>query len=420
MPNTNPPSERRRLPRWAKALIISFLVVANVLALAAIWAIRTGEDALATAETDPDVAAVLDQPSGDALTFLVVGSDSREGLDDLTNFGAVGGARGDVIMLVRVDASDSTAQMLSIPRDLWVDIPGRGQNRINASYAFGGSSLLVETVQQSLGVPVNHYIEIDFLGFAALIDEIGGVEIAFPYAARDLKSGLDVQAGSQTLDGDTALAYARSRQYQELQNGSWVSVDANDLGRTTRQQEVVRAMIAKLKSPASVTEAGSIASALAEHMTIDSALASASVASLAWDFKGVLTGGISGVTLPAKGASIDGKSVVVADEPAASEVLSAFNQGANLGDEIIRVQVLNGNGIRGSAGRMAADLESKGFVVASIGDADRSDYEVTTVMAESGSDAAGQIVQSLGFGVAEFGAVTNGYDAVVYVGADAP
>ena len=420
MPNTNTPSERRRLPRWAKALIISFLVVANVLALAAIWAIRTGEDALATAETDPDVAAVLDQPSGDALTFLIVGSDSREGLDDLTSFGAVGGARGDVIMLVRVDAADSTAQMLSIPRDLWVDIPGHAPNRINASYAFGGSSLLVETVQQSLGVQVNHYIEIDFLGFAALIDEIGGVEIAFPYAARDLKSGLDVAAGSQMLDGDTALAYARSRQDQELQNGAWVSVDANDLGRTSRQQEVVRAMMAKLKSPASVTEAGSIAGALAEHMTIDSALASASVASLAWDFKGVLTGDISGITLPARGASIDGKSVVVADEPAASEVLSAFGQGATLGDETIRVQVLNGNGIGGSAGRMAAELESRGFDVGFIGDADRSDYEVTTVISPSGSDAAGEIVRSLGFGVAEAGTGTSGYDAIVYVGADAP
>ena len=226
--------------------------------------------------------------------FLVVGSDSRAGLDDLTNFGAVGGARGDVVMIVRLDPKTSEAEMLSIPRDLYVDIPGNGMNKINAAYAFGGPPLLVETVRENLGIEINHYVEIDFVGFQALVDELGGIEIAFPYQARDLKSGLDVGSGSQTLNGDQALAYARSRSYQELQNGSWVSVDANDIGRTARQQEVIRAIVAELKSPSSIAEAGSLATAMGQHMTIDSRLASTSVASLVWDFKGILTGDVKG------------------------------------------------------------------------------------------------------------------------------
>lgn len=421
MPKSSSSSiERRRLPRWAKVLAISLLVVANLVALGALWAIRTGQDVLATAETDAQVAVVLDESSGDDLTFLIVGSDSREGLDDLTNFGPVGGARGDVIMLVKVDSTDSSVQILSIPRDLWVEIPGYGSNRINASYALGGSSLMVETIQQSLGIEVNHYIEVDFLGFAALVDELGGIEVAFPFAARDLKSGLDVDAGSQTLDGDMALAYARSRTYQEYRNGSWVSVEANDIGRTQRQQEVVRAILSKLKRPGSIAEAGAVAAAMAEHMVIDSGLATSSVGSLAWDYKGVLTSYIAGITFPTKGATIDGKSVLVALEPEASEVLATFRAGDKLGQDVIRVQVLNGNGIGGSAGRMAAELEAAGFEVAAIGDASSDEYEVTSVLVPTESGVGEQIVDALGFGVVETGSVDNGYDAIVFVGADSP
>lgn len=419
MPDTSSSDTRRRLPRWAKITIISFLVLANVVALGALWLLRTGEDILATADTDPEVANVLDRATGDDLTFLIVGSDSREGLEDLTNFGTAGGARADVIMLVKIDSSDSSGKILSIPRDLWVDIPGFGADRINASYAFGGSSLLVQTIRENLGIEVNHYVEIDFVGFADMVDELGGVEITFAYPARDVKSGLDVEAGTQLLDGDMALAYARSRTYQEYQNGSWVSVEANDIGRTARQQEVVRAILSKLTSPSSIADAGDSAAAMASHMTIDSGLASASVGAMAWEYKGVLTGETSSATLPTTGASFEGKSVVVAVEPDASEVVAAFRSGQTV-DDSIRVRVLNANGISGSAGRMAAELESRGFEVGAVGDSARSDYEVTTVVVPEGSATGDSIVASMGFGVVETGSVDNGYDAVVYVGADAP
>jgi LCP family protein required for cell wall assembly len=413
------PSARRGLPRWLKITTITLLVVANLAVLAFIWAIRAGNNLLSVADTNDEVSGALDPTGGDDRTFLIVGSDSRAGLDDLNNFGQISGARADVVMLVKLDSATNSARMLSIPRDLLVDIPGQGSNRINAAYAAGGPSLLVETIQANLGVEVNHYVEIDFVGFQAMVDEVGGIEIAFPYPARDSKSGLDVGAGNQLLDGDQALAYARSRHYRELQDGEWVAVEANDIGRTQRQQQVIRALISRLKSPSSVAEAGEIATSMGQHMTIDSALAEASVASLLWDFKGIITGTIEGETLPTYGDTVDGRSVQIASDPEASNMLANFRAGNSFADQPLRIEVLNGNGVAGAAGDMSRRLEDLGFAVESIGNADSSSYAETTVIVPQGSPDGAVITSALGFGVVQNGTVDNGYDAVVIVGSDA-
>jgi LCP family protein required for cell wall assembly len=330
-------------------MIITLLVLANVAIIGVIWVVQTGNSLFADAKTDDEVASVLDPTTGGARTILVVGSDSRAGLDDLDGFGNFSGARGDVVMLVRVDPDTNEARMLSIPRDLWVSIPGHGENRINAAYAFGGPKLMVQTIKQNLDVAVNNYVEIDFVGFQALVDELGGVRIDFPNAARDSKSGLDVAAGTDLLDGDDALAYARSRHYQENINGSWRSVEASDIGRTARQQEVMRALVSRLKSPSSITEAGDIASAMSSHMTIDTNLASESVASMVWNYKGIITGSIAGETLPTTGRTIGGRSVQIAKEPEASAVLADFRTGSTVAaTQPLSLEVLNGSG-RGAA-----------------------------------------------------------------------
>lgn len=410
------PRTRSRLPRWLKILTITLLVLANLGVLGFVWAIQTGNTLLSGANVESIDS--LDPSRGGQQVFLVVGSDSRDGLDDLTNFGRAGGARSDVVMLVRVEGSGS-AQMLSIPRDLRVDIPGHGTNKINASYAFGGPSLLVDTIKSNLNVEVNHYVEVDFVGFMAMIDELGGIEMHFPDAARDSKSGLDLPAGTTMLNGSQALAYARSRSYQENRNGSWVSVDANDIGRTQRQQEVMRALMSRLKSPATITEAGDIADALSRHMTIDASLAGASSASLFWDFRGILTGSVAGATLPTRTQSIGGSSYQIAVEPDASTMLANFRAGTAFADQPLRVEVLNGNGRAGSAGEMSRTLESHGFEVVSIGNADRNSYAQTTIIVSPGSDGGSKITSALGFGVVEFGPVDNRYDAVIIVGLDA-
>jgi len=331
------PAVRKRPSRWFKVTVLVLLIGANLMAGAALWAVRAGQNILSGAKADRTVTEFLDTPVGKDLTFLLVGSDSRAGLDDLTNFGNFGGERADVIMLVRVDGDTSGIHMLSIPRDLWVKIPGHSDQRINASYALGGSAKLVETIRSNLEVEINHYVEIDFVGFIGLIDELGGIQLSFAYPARDSDSGLRVDAGTQTVDGKTALAYARSRKYQEYREGRWVSVEANDVGRTTRQQEVMRAMFSKLKSPSSLADANSITSTLARHMKIDSRLAGSSVASLAWDLRGVLTGSIEGSTLPVSGRMMGSASVVVMKEPEASQMLAKFRAGRALAEQPARV-----------------------------------------------------------------------------------
>ena len=420
MPDTPPTQRRSGLPKWLKVTVITALVLANIAVLGFIWVVQTGNSLFADARTDDEVTGALDPASNGVRIFLVVGSDSREGLDDLENFGDFGGARSDVVMLVRVDPSSNETRMLSVPRDLWVSIPGQGENRINAAYTFGGPRLMVETIKQNLGVPVNNYVEIDFVGFQALVDELGGVPIDFPYAARDSKSGLDVAAGTELLNGDQALAYARSRRYQELQDGSWRSVDADDIGRTSRQQDVMRGLLSRLKSPASIAEAGNIASTVSPHLTVDSNLAGESVSSMVWDYKGIITGSINGETLPTTGRTINGASVQVAKEPEASALLASFRAGTtSVATEPLSLEVLNGSGTNGAASEMSERLESLGFSVESIGNAGTNSYAETTVVVPDGSDDGDTIVSALGFGVVQFGTVDNGYDAVVIVGSDA-
>jgi hypothetical protein len=181
----------------------------------------------------------------------------------------------------------------------------------------------------------------------------------------------------------------------------------------------VRAILAELKTPASVAEAGQIAGSLARHMTIDAKLAGSSVGSLAWNFKGLLGGDLDGQTLPVYGDSVGGASIVRADEPEASAMIEAFLGGASITLQPVRVQVLNGNGVSGAAGAMSTMLEDAGFEIAGIGNAESRDYLETTVLVPEGSDAGDRIVAELGFGVVQFGSVDNGYDAVVIVGADA-
>jgi LCP family protein required for cell wall assembly len=411
---------RRGLPKWLKVTILGLVLVSTLGALAILWALNTGQGVLALADSDEEVVSELSAANGTTLTFLVVGSDSRERLDDLAFFGPAGGERGDVIMLVHLDQATGEARMLSIPRDLWVDIPGNGEGKINSAYSYGGPTLMVQTIRENLGIEVNHYVEVDFVGFIEMVDELGGIEMTFPYPARDAKSGLSVEAGTQMLDGEQALAFARSRKYQEYQNDAWVSVDASDLGRTQRQQEVVRAILTEMKTPASIAEAGQIAGSMAEHMTVDAAFATSSVASLAWDFRGVVTGSIDGQTLPVYGDSVNGASIVMAAEPEASAMIDGFLSGVETIESApLRVQVLNGNGIAGAASAMSERLAESGFEIAGVGNAEARDYATTTIVVPDGSTAGDQIIGRIGFGVVQIGTVDNGYDAVVIVGADA-
>lgn len=419
---------RSRARIWLKRLFLTVLVLANLVVFGAYGLLRYVAAKVESEVTrDQDVVAVLSQQptqGQDPRTFLVIGSDSRENLteEQLATFGRFAGGRADVIMLVKVFPDEGRAQMLSLPRDLRVEIPGHGTNKINAAFAFGGASLMVETVKRATGLEVHHYVEVDFVGFAAIVDQLGGVEISFPFPARDLKSGLQVDAGVQRLNGMTALAYARSRSYQELRGGSWVAVDASDIGRTRRQQQLVFAILSELKRPAVLAEVGPVIEAFGSHLTVDGALSERTMIDLAWAMRSIGSEDIEAVTLPTVSRLIGGASYQLPDEPAASAVLAAFAAGGSLAAAggPIRIDVLNGNAIAGSAGRMAERLTAAGFEVREVGDADAKDFAQTQLIARPADLArAHAIADLLGFGEVRGGSVPSAVDVVVIVGRDA-
>jgi LCP family protein required for cell wall assembly len=419
------PVAPRRGP-WLRRLVFAALVALNLVALFAFLQLRNTEAQFdQNVTTNDQVVPALTPTVADRsqpITFLLIGSDSREGLESLENFGPSGGERADVIILMRIVPDDGTAQMLSIPRDTYVDIAGHGKNKINSAFAFGGAPLMVETVSNFTGISINHYVEVDFVGFQAIVNELGGVEIDFPFPARDGKSGLNVNAGRQTLDGFQALAFARSRSYEELQDGSWVSVDANDFGRTRRQQQLIYAILRGLARPSSLVEMGTLVGGFAEYLTVDTTLAEGSLVQLAFTMRNVRPNQIEAATLPGDVATVDGASVVIPSKPEADRILAALRAGEPMVDfnpSGLGVRVLNGNGVSGSAGTMADRLESEGFVIASVGDAERKDFATTTILVRPDTIAFGELIAGeLGYGAVEIGSIGPDLGAVVIVGRD--
>lgn len=270
---------------------------------------------------------------GPVVNYLLVGSDSRAGADPGDpDFGGIGdetettGQRSDTIMVLRYDRGSGDVSLLSLPRDLWVEIAGTGdENRINAAYTRGPDAL-VQTVQNALGIPVHHYVEVDFQGFKELVDAVGGVEVCFGAPARDLHTGLNIpDAGCYELDGVAGLQYARSRYYEELRDGSWHMDGTADIGRTARQQGFIEAALATAidSTLANPFRASSLVDAGTSAMTVDDEL---DPVAMARQLRPVASDGVQRYALPVRGTTIDGKSVLVLDD-GALEVIAHFQGG---------------------------------------------------------------------------------------------
>jgi LCP family protein required for cell wall assembly len=184
--------------------------------------------------------------------FLILGSDTRTFAGTTGNvqgFGdphspAASGVNSDTLMIAHVEPDAKRTVVISFPRDLWVTIPGQtGMHKINAAYGIGGPQLVIDTLKYNFDIDIQHYVEVNFLSFQAIVNAIGNVKVAFPYPARDRNSGMyAITAGCFPLDGPAALAYVRSRYLEYYINGSWqyVGQDAPDLHRIERQQAFIR------------------------------------------------------------------------------------------------------------------------------------------------------------------------------------
>ncbi len=293
--------------------------------------------ATARAQLDrvPRIAELADvlTPVGDSPieNFLLVGSDSRAGADPSDpDFGGIGtdqgtgGQRSDTIMVMRLDRAASTASLLSLPRDLWVEIPALGRsNRINAAFSEGPDAL-VATVQQSLGIPVHHYLEVDFQGFKRLVEAIGGVEVCFLFPARDDHTGLLIEEpGCHNLGGVAALQYARSRYYEEFRDGEWHVDGTADIGRMGRQQGFIdtavhQAARATVGNPFRI---GGVLGAVADSLRVDPSL---DLPAVARRLRSAASAGLTTFALPVQPDEINGKSVLVLRGDAALPLIAYF------------------------------------------------------------------------------------------------
>jgi LCP family protein required for cell wall assembly len=273
-----------------------------------------------------DVAEVL-SPGGDGTNYLMVGSDSRDtqaiidaGLNPEA-FEDGGGQRSDTILVLHTGGG-GPAKLMSVPRDLCVKVAETGsRQKINAAYQ-GGPKRLILTVQQALGIPIQHYLEVDFVSFARLVDAIGGITIDFPHAAFDTNTGLNItEPGSHHLDGPTSLAFVRSRHYVEVIDGKRQPDAQGDITRVQRQQQFLTAVLSKMgssKNPLSLARAANSASG---GLRIDDTIGLTDAMRLAWKLKGTTP---ESVQLPTKNGGPCAGDDLSLLEPGADAALAQF------------------------------------------------------------------------------------------------
>ncbi|WP_327317291.1 LCP family protein [Streptomyces sp. NBC_01235] len=343
--DANGPDGGRRVGRRSRALKAAGLTLAAALVVGigtagwAYWHLNGNIESVdidnALGDNRPAKAVATPAPSGsasasplptEAVNILVLGSDSRSGeANQALGGGDSTGARSDTAMVVHIDAGRTSATVVSVPRDTLVTRPScplsdGGSTAVaygamfNTAYSVGGPVCAVKTVESITGVRMDHYIEVDFSGFATLVDALGGVTVTTDADIDDDDSHLHLKAGTHHLNGTQALALARTR------HGIG---DGSDLGRIGLQQKLVKALLEQiastdlLTSPAKLYE---VADAITGSLTTDTGLNSLSaLMELGQSLKGLAADGVRTVTMPVVTAPSD-PNRVVAEEPAASEL----------------------------------------------------------------------------------------------------
>jgi LCP family protein required for cell wall assembly len=323
-PPSRPPTAKRRggtsgrrIGRWLGGFVVVLLGALFVLGVIA-WSRIDKVDAI----PEDHGAAV-----SEGRVYLLVGSDSREELTPEERAelgtGSTAGRRTDTIMLLHVPTRGRPA-LISVPRDSLVEIPGHGEERINAAYAFGGAPLLVQTLEEATGVAIDDYVEIGFGGFADVVDAVGGVEICLDEPVQDDKAHIDLPAGCQVLDGVNALGYARARDFDPTA----------DLGRVQRQRELMGSIASTAMSPATLLNPLALtrtALATGDALTIDEQTGPIDLARFALGMRRVTSGAGDTLTVPLGRV---GNTVDWDDEQAAL-LWTALQEGTEVPSELL-------------------------------------------------------------------------------------
>jgi LCP family protein required for cell wall assembly len=304
----------RQARRQRAILTVAAVVSALVLVTSGgAWAVST----YVTGHLDRLSVGTSGTPESGPLNILVAGVDERSGLTPAQerelHVGHDVSTNSDTLMLVHVPADHSYLEVVSLPRDSWVNIPGHGMNKINAAFGLGGPKLMVQTVAAATGLTINDYIEVNFLGFVKVIDALGGVNICLPFAVNDAYSGLDLSAGVHHVDGITALEYARDRH----------SFAASDLARIDDQQQLMATILSKAASTGTLSDPfklRQVISSVTSAIQVDQGF---NLVSLASQLSGLRPQNVAFTTVPLGNLSYQtptGESAVLWDSAASGQL----------------------------------------------------------------------------------------------------
>lgn len=362
----------------------------------------------------------IDEP---VLNFLVIGSDSREGLTEEEQqdleLGDFEGRRADTILLVQVGSDRDEAAIVSIPRDLRMRVDG-DITRIN-TLVEDGPELLVRAVESIAGLDIDHYVEISIPGFLGVVEAIGTVEICLEQRLRDRRSGADFSAGCHDMSAEESLAYVRSREGAR-----------GDFERIGRQQRFVRAVIDEMTAARNLlnpTRLVRIVDRVSDNLRTDQSLGVRRMRALAEEMRSVVEGEVATTTVPAYPSEANGAAYVTTYEPGAQALFRELRQGrlpADRGSEDERAEVTLGiwsGGQAQAARRVESTLFFAGFRPEVLGPGP-VETPTTTIVYPVGSDreSARWVAAVLGGRVEDPPQdvqIPDVFDVVVVVGEDA-
>jgi LCP family protein required for cell wall assembly len=362
---------RRARQRRSLLVICGAMSVLVLMAAASAWGVTSYiNDNLGRVN-----AGTMGTPSSGPVNILVAGVDVRAGMtkrqQSVLHVGHAVSDNSDVLMVAHVAADHRDVQVVSIPRDSWVNIPGHGMNKINAAFGIGGPALMVRTVEQVTGLKINDYIEVNFLGFVKVVDALGGVDVCLPYAVDDPYSGLHLSAGMHHVDGIRALEFVRDRH----------SFALSDLTRISDQQQVLSSLLSEaiaagtLANPLKLQR---VLSAVSGAVTVDRGF---NVVSLADDLRGITSSDVTFATVPLANLNYitpGGESAVEWNKAAARKLFTQIREDrpppakktaarGSLRRRKVSVDVYNGTTISGLSASTGKQLAKLGFHVQQAG-----------------------------------------------------
>ncbi len=414
--------ERRKqaIKRWTIGIAIGIIAVAAIGTGATyLWLNSLNTTMVKGALSDvklKDALASRKPKATEPFTILLTGSDARPGDQ---------AARADTIILAKVDPKNKKIWMLSIPRDTRVNIPGHGYDKINAAKFYGGhnggNALLVKTVTEFTGIPVNYYMDVSFVGFKKAVDALGGIWIDVDVKIDDWKAASGspghraqlIEPGYQKLDGEHALTYVRSRAFPDA-----------DFTRMKHQQAFFRALAKQMAAPGNFFKIPTVVNSISKYIT--TTMPVGDIIATAQALQGIDPDAIQTATVTGEWRS----PYVWTDEERKAELIDAFTSGrsfdatpaaeAAITPSSVKVTVRNGAGQEGVASSAAAILKAAGFSVGEVGNANQFVYDKTLIVYKDNKAAADLVAKSLPTGSVIAG--RNMYefttDVLVVVGKD--